>query len=55
MRGLVTFTEQFFWTMVWIVVALIAFVFLAKWAENSNIPVLSSVFSWAQTNAGLQQ
>lgn len=54
MGGVIRFTEQFFWTMVWIVIALIAFVFLAKWAENNNVPVLSNVFGWAESHAGLQ-
>lgn len=54
MSNIIRFTEQFFWSMVWVVIALIAFVFLAKWAENSNIPVLGNVFGWAESHAGLQ-
>ena len=52
---LMSFVEQFFWTMVWIVVVLIAFVFVARWAQNNNVPVLGNVFGWAQQNAGLEQ
>jgi uncharacterized protein YggT (Ycf19 family) len=55
MRGLTTLVEQFFWTMVWVIVILIAFVFISKWAQNNSVPVLGSVFSWAQQNAGLEQ
>jgi hypothetical protein len=55
MRGVVSFVESFFWAMVWIVVALIVFVFLSQWFESNQVPVLGNVFSWAQGRAGLEQ
>lgn len=55
MRGVISFTEQLFWTMIWIVIALILFVFLSQWLQNSNVPVLGNIFSWAQSHAGLEQ
>lgn len=55
MRSFVSFIESFFWAMVWIIVALIVFVFLSQWLENNNVPILGNVFSWAQSRAGLEQ
>jgi magnesium-transporting ATPase (P-type) len=52
---IITFAEQFFWTMIWVVLILVVFVFLSNWAKNNDIPFLSSVFSWSQSHAGLEQ
>jgi uncharacterized protein YggT (Ycf19 family) len=53
--SMLRFAEQFFWTMVWILVILVIFVFLSKWAQDNNVPFISSVFSWTQQHAGLEQ
>lgn len=51
MRGLVTGVEQFFWTMVWIFIALIAGYFILAFLKNKDIPVLSNVASWVNAHA----
>ena len=50
-----TGAKHFFWSMLWVVVALIVFVAIAQFVQNRNVPVLSSVFGWAQSHAGLEQ
>ena len=47
--------EQLFWTMLWIVLILVIFVFIARWSQNNNVPVLGGFTSWLQSHAGLEQ
>lgn len=55
MNKLFSTVEQIAWTMLWIVGILVLFVFVSGWAQNADIPVVSKVFSWAQSHAGLEQ
>lgn len=50
--GLIKFTEQFFWTMVWIFAILIVGYFLLGWASHtwSGNPI-GTFASWVQSHA----
>ncbi len=55
MGNVIRISEQLFWTMIWIVLILVIFVFLSGWLQDHNVPVLGNAFSWAQSHAGLEQ
>lgn len=50
-----TGVKHFFWSMFWVVLALIVFVAIAQFIQGKNVPILSTVFGWAQSHAGLEQ
>lgn len=50
LKGLITFTEQFFWTMVWIFLILIIGFFILGYAQNWGGPI-GNFASWVSSHA----
>lgn len=53
MKFLFRFGKELFWTIVWVLVALIVAVFVLNWLQGKNIPFLSTGAGYVENHAGL--
>lgn len=53
MKMLFKFGKELFWTIFWVLVALIVAGFALNWIVSLNIPLISPASTWVESHAGL--